>query len=196
MSRTRLGKEARKQQIQQVASQLFLEKGFKSTTMDDIRIAADLSAGGLYHHYSNTYEILYDVMVSGNTLRESSICETLKKADDKITPGIMAEIFLDKMLADNQYVPLYVMFLCELKNDEKLRALYEMLKEVVTDELCQKIQLLGYKAPGQKDFDFLTNLINTSLLGCEILDARDNFNENRELLLMMLKGYFEKIGEV
>ena len=80
MSRTRLGKEARKQQIQQVASQLFLDKGFKSTTMDDIRIATGLSAGGLYHHYANTYEILYDLMVYGNRLRENSIDETLTKA--------------------------------------------------------------------------------------------------------------------
>lgn len=194
MSRTRLGKEARKQQIQQVASQLFLDKGFKSTTMDDIRIATGLSAGGLYHHYANTYEILYDLMVYGNRLRENRIDETLTKAKHKITPRIMAKIVLDKMLADNQFVPLYVMFLCEVKNDEKLLELYITLKKIVTKGIEEQIRKLGYKAPSQREFEFLANLINASLLGCEILNARDNFKENRESLLLMLEGYFEKIG--
>ena len=110
-------------------------------------------------------------------LRENSIDETLTKAKHKITPRIMAKIVLDKMLADNQFVPLYVIFLCEVKNDEKLLELYITLKKIVTKGIEEQIQKLRYKAPSQREFEFLANLINASLLGCEILNARDNFAE-------------------
>ena len=103
-------------------------------------------------------------------MRENSIDETLTKAKHKITPRIMAKIVLDKMLADNQFVPLYVMFLCEVKNDEKLLELYITLKKIVTKGIEEQIRKLGYKAPSQREFEFLANLINASLLGYKILN--------------------------
>ena len=42
------------------------------------------------------------------------------------------------------------------------------------------------------DYEFVTNLINASLLSCEILDTRENFLKNRRYLVSMLEGYFTR----
>lgn len=194
MVRVRLDKQMRKEQIQETALALFLKKEFKNTTMDDIRIAAGLSAGGLYYHYRNTYEILYDIMMNGNILREKIINESLQDFDNQINAGILAEIFVDKMLADNKFIPLYVMFLCEIKNDERLRALFEQLKEITIAYFNELITKLGYQSPAKEEFDFLTHIINSILLGCEILGARENFSANRDFLVQMLETYFQNKG--
>lgn len=193
MSRVRMNKKERKRQIQNHALDLFLSKGFKNTTMDEIREASGLSAGGLYHHYSSTYEILYDMMAKGGLLRSNLIKKSVENLGNKINPRIMAEIFVDKMLADNKYIPVYVMFLCEVKNDKKLSELYEKLKEITIQEFSQLLRKLDYVPPTEEEFDFLTNIINSSLLGCEILNARQNFLNNRDSLLLMLESYFAKI---
>lgn len=73
MSRVRMTKEERKQQIIEASKRVFLEKGFRNTIMEDIMKATELSRGGLYHHYESTAEILYDIMVEGNRKREDAI---------------------------------------------------------------------------------------------------------------------------
>lgn len=193
MVRLRMTKDERKEQIQEASIALFLEKGFKNTTMDDIRKTTNLSAGGLYHHYRNTYEIMYDIMVNGNLLREDIINHSLEQNERKIDARFLAEILTDKMLADNKYIPLYVMFLCEAKNDDKLMELFVRLKDMTINNYTKLIESLSYRAPSRKEFEFIANLINSVLLGGEILSARENLRENREVLIKMLESYFLKI---
>ena len=56
-----------------------------------------------------------------------------------------------------------------------------------------RVGLLDFWYYDEEEFDFLTNIINSSLLGCEILNARENYLKNREYLLLMLESYFAKI---
>ena len=79
MRRIRLSPDERKRQIQKVAMELFTLKGFKDTTMQNIVEKSGLSTGGLYHHYSSTNEILYDIMTNGNIYRENLIAEKIKE---------------------------------------------------------------------------------------------------------------------
>ena len=185
--------DERKKQIRQATMKVFLDKGFRNTVMNDIMKATGLSRGGLYHHYSSTYEILYDLMKDGNFLRVKSIQKAVESFGNTINPQIMAEIWVEKMLAYNKYIPVYVMFLCEIKNDAKLNKLYEKLKAITIQEFSQLLRKFNYIPPTEEEFDFLTNIINSSLLGCEILNARENYLKNREYLLLMLESYFAKI---
>ena len=50
------------EQIIAVSSQLFVEKGYEQTSIQDILDALDLSKGGLYHHFKSKEEILEAVM--------------------------------------------------------------------------------------------------------------------------------------
>ncbi|SUN10201.1 HTH-type transcriptional regulator yfiR [Streptococcus agalactiae] len=191
--RERLNKNERKDQIKKSAKKIFLEKGFRNTVMDDIMKDTGLSRGGLYHHYGSTNEILYDIMVDGKSFREDVICKYIKNHKNIITPKVLAEVFVEKMVADNEYIPLYIMFLCELKDDENLSSLFSELKENSIVYFKNFMTQLGYESLKYDEYYFLINLINSSLLGCEILDARNNFIKNREYMLDMLELYFEEI---
>ena len=105
--------DERKEQIRQAAMKVFLDKGFRNTVMNDIMEATGLSRGGLYHHYGSTYEILYDIMVEGNLNRKDIIQKSINDEGLILSPHLFSRMIIDKILADNDYAKLYIMFLCE-----------------------------------------------------------------------------------
>ena len=176
--------DERKKQIRQAAMKVFLDKGFRNTVMNDIMEATGLSRGGLYHHYGSTYEILYDIMVEGNKYREKIIYDEMNKTSQDFSE-VLSEIILEKMLYRSDYVSIYVMFLQELNHDDKLKDLYEKLKKSSSDSI---LMLFDEDVRGElsEAIELITDLINTFILGCEVLNARENFVNNKLVLKKMI----------
>lgn len=176
--------DERKKQIRQAAMKVFLDKGFRNTVMNDIMEATGLSRGGLYHHYGSTYEILYDIMVEGNKYREKIIYDEMNKTSQDFSE-VLSEIILEKMLYQSDYVSIYVMFLQELNHDDKLKDLYEKLKKSSSDII---LMLFDEDVRGElsEAIELITDLINTFILGCEVLNARENFVNNKLVLKKMI----------
>lgn len=176
--------DERKKQIRQAAMKVFLDKGFRNTVMNDIMEATGLSRGGLYHHYGSTYEILYDIMVEGNKYREKIIYDEMNKTSQDFSE-VLSEIILEKMLYQSDYVSIYAMFLQELNHDDKLKDLYEKLKKLSSDSI---LLLFDEDVRGElsEAIELITDLINTFILGCEVLNARENFANNKLVLKKMI----------
>lgn len=176
--------DERKKQIRQAAMKVFLDKGFRNTVMNDIMEATGLSRGGLYHHYGSTYEILYDIMVEGNKYREKIIYDEMNKTSRDFSE-VLSEIILEKMLYQSYYVSIYVMFLQELNHDDKLKDLYKKLKKSSSDSI---LMLFDEDVRGElsEAIELITDLINTFILGCEVLNARENFVNNKLVLKKMI----------
>ena len=176
--------DERKKQIRQAAMKVFLDKGFRNTVMNDIMEATGLSRGGLYHHYGSTYEILYDIMVEGNKYREKIIYDEMNKTIQDFSE-VLSEIILEKMLYQSDYVSIYVMFLQELNHDDKLKDLYKKLKKSSSDSI---LMLFDEDVRGElsEAIELITDLINTFILGCEVLNARENFVNNKLVLKKMI----------
>ena len=176
--------DERKKQIRQAAMKVFLDKGFRNTVMNDIMEATGLSRGGLYHHYGSTYEILYDIMVEGNKYREKIIYDEMNKTSQDFSE-VLSEIILEKMLYQSDYVSIYVMFLQELNHDDKLKDLYKKLKKSSSDSI---LMLFDEDVRGElsEAIELITDLINTFILGCEVLNARENFVKNKLALKKMI----------
>ena len=176
--------DERKKQIRQAAMKVFLDKGFRNTVMNDIMEATGLSRGGLYHHYGSTYEILYDIMVEGNKYREKIIYDEMNKTSQDFSE-VLSEIILEKMLYQSDYVSIYAMFLQELNHDDKLKDLYEQLKKSSSDSI---LMLFDEDVRGElsEAIELITDLINTFILGCEVLNARENFVNNKLVLKKMI----------
>lgn len=176
--------DERKKQIRQAAMKVFLDKGFRNTVMNDIMEATGLSRGGLYHHYGSTYEILYDIMVEGNKYREKIIYDEMNKTSQDFSE-VLSEIILEKMLYQSDYVSIYAMFLQELNHDDKLKDLYEKLKKSSSDSI---LMLFDKDVRGElsEAIELITDLINTFILGCEVLNARENFVNNKLALKKMI----------
>ena len=176
--------DERKKQIRQAAMKVFLDKGFRNTVMNDIMEATGLSRGGLYHHYGSTYEILYDIMVEGNKYREKIIYDEMNKTSQDFSE-VLSEIILEKMLYQSDYVSIYAMFLQELNHDDKLKDLYKKLKKSSSDSI---LMLFDEDERGElsEAIELITDLINTFILGCEVLNARENFANNKLALKKMI----------
>ena len=176
--------DERKKQIRQAAMKVFLDKGFRNTVMNDIMETTGLSRGGLYHHYGSTYEILYDIMVEGNKYREKIIYDEMNKTSQDFSE-VLSEIILEKMLYQSDFVSIYAMFLQELNHDDKLKDLYEKLKKSSSDSI---LMLFDEDVRGElsEAIELITDLINTFILGCEVLNARENFVNNKLALRKMI----------
>ena len=176
--------DERKKQIRQAAMKVFLDKGFRNTVMNDIMEATGLSRGGLYHHYGSTYEILYDIMVEGNKYREKIIYDEMNKTSQDFSE-VLSEIILEKMLYQSDFVSIYAMFLQELNHDDKLKELYKKLKKSSSDSI---LMLFDEDVRGElsEAIELITDLINTFILGCEVLNARENFVNNKLALRKMI----------
>ena len=176
--------DERKKQIRQAAMKVFLDKGFRNTVMNDIMEATGLSRGGLYHHYGSTYEILYDIMVEGNKYREKIIYDEMNKTSQDFSE-VLSEIILEKMLYQSDFVSIYAMFLQELNHDDKLKDLYKKLKKSSSDSI---LMLFDEDVRGElcAAIELITDLINTFILGCEVLNARENFVNNKLVLKKMI----------
>lgn len=176
--------DERKKQIRQAAMKVFLDKGFRNTVMNDIMEATGLSRGGLYHHYGSTYEILYDIMVEGNKYREKIIFDEMNKTSQDFSE-VLPEIILEKMLYQSDYVSIYAIFLQELNHDDKLKDLYKKLKKSSSDSI---LMLFDEDVRGElsEAIELITDLINTFILGCEVLNARENFVNNKLALRKMI----------
>ena len=187
--------DERKKQIRQAAMKVFLDKGFRNTIMNDIMEATGLSRGGLYHHYSSTYEILYDIMVEGNLNRKDMVKKSIYAEDLILSPQLFSKIIIDKILADSDYVKLYVMFLCELKEKDDLRELYVKIKKESIQAFKELFSSLFNELPSEETFEFMVNIINSGLMACEVLNARENFIKNKKYLTEMIETYFTNVME-
>ena len=190
--RKRLSSEERKRIIQVKAMEIFLEKGYKNTTMQHIVKASGLSIGGLYHHYKKTSEILYDIMVLGCEYRFNEIDKQVEVQSGNLTEELMAKIIVDKCLDDNKYMPIYVMLLQEIQDNDELRDLYIGMKEFNVKKIQSMLKLAGYQELSRDRYNYLTDMINSIILACGLLGIRESFNTNRYLLEEMFLSLLKK----
>lgn len=190
--RKRLTSEERKRIIQVKAMEIFLEKGYKNTTMQDIVKASGLSIGGLYHHYKKTSEILYDIMVLGCEYRFNEIDKQVEVQSGNLTEELMAKIIVDKCLDDNKYMPIYVMLLQEIQDNDELRDLYLGMKELNVEKIQSMLKLAGYQELSMDRYNYLTDMINSIILACGLLGIRESFKTNRYLLEEMFLSLLKK----
>lgn len=184
--------QIRKREILDAARKVFLSKGFADTVMEDIITETSLSRGGVYYHYKNKVEILHDLMREGMAYRIEKINEFLSSYSGELDGNAVAQMIVDKMLGESELMSVYAIYLQSMKNNEELRALFPILVEESLKASYSGVE--GAREDVYKYFrnDFLIFLMNTIVLGCEILDgARDSFVKNREFFLNTVKLFID-----
>ncbi len=66
-------KEARRVQILEVAKELFFDKGFEATTIEEIAAKTELSKGAIYLHFPSKEEIYISLMLQGTEILYSML---------------------------------------------------------------------------------------------------------------------------
>lgn len=184
----RLPAESRREEIRAAAIQLFLEKGFRATTMENIVAAVSLSKGGVYRIYSSTKAILADIILDGmrrrNTFYQERAQElTAKKASLELTD--IVDVLCDAMLSSPEIAALYTEFLIEKRRIPELDALYQDICRqtiVETTALIERLGLTQQVALDAAGMQKLTELMNTAILGIVVLDHHEDFSQYKKAL--------------
>jgi len=75
----KLPPEKRRKQLLKAAYQLFLKKGYRVTTTEEIARRAGLTKGALYHHFKSKEDMLYLLVREISEMRMESFLSRLKK---------------------------------------------------------------------------------------------------------------------
>lgn len=186
-------KSERKKEILNAAKACFLEKGFVKTTMEDIIGATSLSKGGFYHYYTNTTDILHDLMLEGITYR-INIIQSMNLDNKEWDDDTVINILVDKILDESDLMSLYVIYLQATQRNQELRDLFSDLKRENQEMFAEHFGAQSQKmAPFYSDL--ILNLMNTVMLGSEVLGARESFRKNRSLFVSIMKTALEYAQE-
>lgn len=183
----------RKGEILNAAKSVFLKKGFSKTTMEDVIAETSLSKGGVYYYYKSTKEMIFDIFLEGHNHRINLIFEYMKRnnitIEDLADENIMAEMITDKILYDNPIMEIYAQFVVEAMYDEELHFTYEKLMNEGKKSFGNSDSNIfsGEIYSTDNEFDFMTNIINTFIVGANILKANKIFMENRNVIKEMIK---------
>src|ERR1044072_9110088 len=78
-------KQTRREELLQIAAELFATKGFKNTTVRDIADAAGLLSGSLYHHFDSKESMVDEILSSFQEELFGQYDEILASGDDART---------------------------------------------------------------------------------------------------------------
>jgi len=190
MRNERLPAEERKWQIRYAAKNVFLRNGFHNTTMEDVISESGMSKGGVYRYYKSISDMLFDLMEDGCEYRYNIVDNFLTSNKNLDKYDAVAEMMTEKILDDNELSKVYVMFLQEKQYDENLEKLFLKLKEETFIELKKIYEKFGFSF-NYYEYDFLTDFMNSLVLGREILSAKNSFLKNRLLLKKFIREYLE-----
>lgn len=124
-------KKERCREIREAAKKVFLKKGYRNTTMEDIVATTSLSKGGVYQYYKSTKAVMFDIMQSGNFFRHSRTQEIIKEGLEAQTDifEIITRVLEAKLFDRVREKKLYLMFLSEMPYDKETEALHRKLEK-------------------------------------------------------------------
>lgn len=189
---SRLPLARRKAEIQTAATKLFLEKGFRATTMENIVDNVTLSKGGVYRIYPSTKAILADVMIAGMHERNSFYqrrAQELAAEEAPIGISAMGDVICEGMLLCPEVSALYVELLIEKRHIPELEMLYQEICQETMQETFALMEQMNVVEKITFDEDKLwrlTELMNTATLGIVILNHREDFEQYKKAFFLAL----------
>jgi AcrR family transcriptional regulator len=188
MIKERMSREDRLVVIRQIAADVFLKKGYRFTTMEDIVQATGLSKGGLYYYYKNTSEILIDIMDRGNVtfVETSTYFKALAKEEDyEAALEIMLSAIIEKFSVATDSRRLYLMFCAEVMYDSAIREAYDRLENDFFKKLSNmtKRDMCGDNEP----LRLISRMVNILLMGQNLFEDKTLFINREETFRQFFK---------
>ncbi len=182
----RKSREERCFEIRNAALDIFIEKGYTATTMEDIVASVNLSKGSVYKYYPFKHLILTDLLKDGVHIRNNIMLEYMKNRElssEEFSKAITALFFADE--ANGKYAKLYAIFLYEKTFDSNLEKVYEDImdygiKNIEYADMVDINTILG-----------IVTIMNTLIMGKFILSKEfDNYVDDtlvNEMFLNLLE---------
>ena len=179
------------EQILQAASDLFLDKGLKATSMDAVAGRAGVSKQTLYSHFKNKDALYQGVIL--NKLSSYNFTYTIEMTDDREADLQNMGSYLLDLLTDEEVVAMYRIVISEAGTFPKISSLfYESGPEQVVEQFTDYFERCDVEEPEYKA-ELFTNMIQgewlmKSLMG---LQARPPKRELKVHIRRVVKAFIK-----
>ncbi|MEE7448930.1 TetR family transcriptional regulator [Methylobacterium radiotolerans] len=175
-SRKRL---ATRQAISDVATQLFLERGFDAVTVDEIAAAADVGRMTVFNHFPRKEDMFYDRDEEGREILRA----TLRQRDPRVAPVETLRLLAHRLVTGRNPVVEFSArsgaFVATAAGSETLRA----RARAIRDELADVVRVALAESIGRRPEDPDAELAASLLLATwsvAFLQAHRTFRATRE----------------
>lgn len=190
-------REERRNEILLGALEVFLQKGYRDTTMEDIIKNTSLSKGGFYHYYKNKENILIDLIRMKNFNYLYGKLKIRPRATKDEVCRQLARVFVDRMMDQTSQSKLFLMMAMELANDTQ--AFYDLYYEVEDEAIQLIVSAIKLVAP-QFDEDrkmselmLLYRVNNTLHFVSNLYVQKEGWNVSANLLFDLYYEMFKKL---
>ena len=179
------------EQILQAASDLFLDKGLKATSMDAVAGRAGVSKQTLYSHFKNKDALYQGVIL--NKLSSYNFTYTIEMTDDREADLQNMGSYLLDLLTDEEVVAMYRIVISEAGTFPKISSLfYESGPEQVIEQFTDYFERCDVEEPEYKAELFTTMIqgewLMKSLMG---LQARPPKRELKVHIRRVVKAFIK-----
>lgn len=199
-------KEERCREIREAAKKVFLKKGYRNTTMEDIVAATSLSKGGVYQYYKNTKAVMFDIMQSGNFFRHSRTQEIIKEGLEAQTDifEIITRVLEAKLFDRVREKKLYLMFLSEMPYDKETEALHRKLEkqsfELALSAFEENLETVPQLRQMAKKFLYADMLLYSRMvigiiMSYELFSDKKVFDSKRKEIHALFYAFIKKMFE-
>lgn len=132
-SRREREKQERRAAIQQAARELFCEKGFQSTTMDDIAERSEHGKGTIYNYFKSKDDLYVSIIEEGFAELDRSLKESVKRkrgVEQKVRAVFFA--YIDHNLENLEYFRITLHFMNEEARENISRELLDKLNDIIS----------------------------------------------------------------
>ncbi|MDO5713676.1 MAG: TetR/AcrR family transcriptional regulator [Tissierellia bacterium] len=183
--------QKRKREICMAAKDVFIRKGFKNATMEDVIEAVGMSKGGVYYYYKSTVEMLIDLCFIGAEFREQITYDFQKEHPNMSKEDIMVELTLIKMFKSSDYIKLYSMLLEVSATDADVRKVCQAMEQA---QIKDFIESAGH---GLEEIIPLANeeffmLMKAMYVAQLYFDLEDLYLNRSDLFRDIIRNYIRK----
>ncbi len=191
----RKSKAERMVEIRNSAVKVFVKKGYRNTSMEDIINQSSLSKGGFYRYYKSKKDILIDIMRLGNEHRLNKFKEVYDNMTDKSNlKNVMLNFSLNKIFDEKPLIDLYGMFIAEIIYDENIK---ELFYEIEKESFENAINLIKDKYSDdeikniKEQYLFFSRILNGILFIDDLFKEQDMLHQNKEKVTRLLESILD-----
>ena len=192
VTRKRLPPKERKKFIRQGAKKVFLKKGFRNTTMEDVIDEVQMSKGGVYHYYKSTWEMLHDLLMDGNQYRIDLAGDFAKLHRMRNPLEVLVEAIVQKITDENEYKSIYAMFLIEAKENPELARLEKQLKADSMNQVREVFIENNMEEYLELINEDLVIFLDSFIVAGELLHLHEDYQRNKSFIKDCVLQWVEK----
>lgn len=180
---TRKSREERIIEIKRIARKVFLEKGLRDTTMEDIINETTLSKGGFYYYFKSTKEIYFSILEDKST----DIVNQLEKmtGNKEQTLGELVNYLIKSIFEDYDERRLFLMGMYEAYYDDvflqKLNIIKSKYIDIIVNIIYENYSGVEKKRL-KKKINFLYTVYHSFVMNCNIMDNKEIYRANQKYI--------------